>query len=106
MLAAASPVRDGFPALFQLALEIVSAERVLPEQLSEHLNRVVREALDIAANPSDITHATLPEAIQLALELQRSDELRSAIDSSREGKMTADAAKSILALERKLEAAR
>ena len=105
MLTAASN-RDGFPALFQLALEIVSQERHLPAGLQEHLERVVEEALAIVADPSIIQQNTMPEAIQLAMDLRRSNRLKSELLELQHHPSSPVAARSILRLERKLAATR
>lgn len=106
MLAAASPARDGLPALFQLALQIVSSGRELPRNLDDHLRIVIAQALDVIADPKGIGAETLPEALELAIDIGRSNELREAVQSTRSDHMTQTIAQNILALERKLEAAR
>ncbi len=106
MLAAASPERERFPPLFQLALQVLSARGELPAQLAQHLETVIVQALEIAGDPQKVSPSTLPEAIQLALEIRGNDQLRAAIEPSRTAYMTVDAAKSILALERNLAAPR
>ena len=105
MLAAASQERNGFPSLFHLALQIVSANRELPEQLSQHLKSVISEALKIAENPNLIARDTLSESIQLALQVKLSAELKSAIQPVLTSIITPNAAKNILELEREIETA-
>ena len=104
MLAAASPARDQFPALFQLALQLLSADRDLPQGLSQHVSRVITEALGILADPQSVQQDTLPEAIQLALALRRSQPLKAAIELGHNKGVTAEVAKDVLALERELAA--
>jgi hypothetical protein len=106
LLAAASTSRDGFPELFQLALRILGADRPLPAKLADHLSAVMVQAFDILTDPAAISQNTQPEAIQLALELRRSAELRQTIEPSLRASMTAESARKILALEQMLEATR
>ena len=106
MLAAASPARERFPALFHLALEILSSERDLPPELSKHLKAVVSQALKVAADPASVGEDTLAESIQLALEIRNSEQLRSAIEPAAQHSMNAENAKRILSMERNLETTR
>jgi hypothetical protein len=105
MLKAASIDRDRFPSLFQLSLQILSGGRPLPSQLSSHLRRVVTEAVQIAADPSAITKDTLPAAIQLALDIRRSVDVRNVVDQTPDGGITPQGARDILTAERRLAAA-
>lgn len=98
MLAAASPEREKFPYLFHLALELVSAGKDLPAPLSKHMELVSRQAMDVLMNPSMVTANTLPEAIQLALQLRSSEQLRKAFPPDLSA-LTAVAAQTLLALE-------
>jgi hypothetical protein len=105
MLAAASPAGENFPALFHLALEILSTDRALPPELSKHLQAVVTQALSVAADPTSVAGDTLAESIQLALKIRNSDQLRSAIEPARQNSIDAEHAKRILSMERALETA-
>lgn len=49
---------------------------------------------------------TLPEAIQLALDLQQSSALRNAVETVQDGQITPATAKEILAAERRFAATR
>lgn len=98
MLAAASPEREKFPYLFHLALELVSAGKDLPEPLSKHMELVSRQAMDVLMNPAAVSANTLPEAIQLALQLRSSEQLRRAFPPDLTG-FTAVAARRLLSLE-------
>lgn len=104
MLTAASR-REGFPALFQLALEIVSQNRLLPNELRNHLDAVLAEALLIVSDPSKIHQDTMPEAIQLAMDLKRSSRLRNEVMGIN-GAVSPELARNILTLEQKLAATR
>jgi hypothetical protein len=101
MFTAASTDLERLPALFQVALQILGNERQLPTQLSAHLKSVVSQAVRIVADPSAISKDTLPEAIQLALDLKRSAELQEAISPSVDGSITPQTARDILAVERR-----
>jgi len=63
------------------------------------------EAVQIAADPSTITKDTLPEAIQLALDIRRSIDVRNAVDQTRDGGITPQGARDILTAERLFAAA-
>lgn len=93
---AASAERDRFPALFQLALQIISEERELPEELSDHLKRVVEQAMQIDSNPAAISAQTMPDAIQLALDFKRSKRIRDAIGANAGNVLSSDTARSIV----------
>jgi hypothetical protein len=103
---AASAERDRFPALFQLALQIISEERELPDELSDHLKRVIQQAIQIYYDPAVISAQTMPDAIQLALDFKRSKRIREAIAANADAPVSSNTAKSILALERKFASAR
>lgn len=106
MLAAASLDRDQNPAPLHVALRILSSERRLPDKLSAYVRDVVRQALQIMANPESIDAQTLPEAIQLAVDLRESAELRAALGSVGSGNISAKTAQEILAAERRFAAPR
>jgi hypothetical protein len=102
MLAATSVERDQSAAPFHVALQILSNERNLPAKLSAYMRTVLLQAVGIVRDPSTISAATLPEAIQLALDLQQSNELRTAVELVAEGKnLSPGTAKDILAAERR-----
>ncbi|MER9075542.1 hypothetical protein NKH80_22495 [Mesorhizobium sp. M0904] len=98
MLAAASPEREKFPSLFHLALELLSMNKELPEPLSRHMELVSRQALEVLVNPATVSANTLPEAIQLALQLRSSDRLRRAFNPDLH-RLTAAQARNLLSLE-------
>jgi hypothetical protein len=106
MLAATSIDRDQSPAPLHVALRILSSERRLPEKLSTYVRDVFRQALQIMAHPESINAQTLPEAIQLAVDLKESAELRDALDSVGNGTISAKTAQDILAAERRFAAPR
>jgi hypothetical protein len=102
MLAATSIDREQSSAPFHVALQILSSERNLPEKLSAHLRTVLLQALDIVRDPDNIDATTLPEAIQLALDLQQSNELRAAVELFAGGdNLSPSTAKDILSAERR-----
>lgn len=107
MLAAASVDRDQSAAPFHVALQILSSERSLPAKLSAYMQTVLVQAIGIARDPNTIDATTLPEAIQLALDLQQSHELRTAVERVAQGdNLSPGTAKEILAAERRFAPSR
>jgi hypothetical protein len=102
MLAATSMDRNQSAAPFHVALQILSGERNLPEKLSAYMKTVLLQAIGIVRDPSTINATTLPEAIQLALDLQESTELLNAVELDAKGdNLSPGTAKNILAAERR-----
>lgn len=101
MLAAAPPEREIYPSLLHLALEILSADGQLPTQLSAHLTSVFDQASVIVKSPNSVDEHTHPEAIELALEAAQSAKLMAVLNQGWDPKMTSEAAKELLALERR-----
>lgn len=102
MLAATSIDRNQSAAPFHVALQILSGERNLPAKLSAYMRTVLVQAIGIVRDPGTIDAKTLPEAIQLALELQQSSELRNAVELAAAGDdLSPGTAKNILAAERR-----
>jgi hypothetical protein len=107
MLAATSVERDQTTAPLHVALQILSNERNLPEKLAAYLSAVLSQAISIVRDPGTISSATLPDAIQLALDLQQSSDLRAAVEKVVEGNsLSPSTAKNILEAERRFAPAR
>ena len=107
MLAATSIDRDQSAAPFHVALQILSNERSLPAKLSAYMRTVLLQAIGIVRDPGTINATTLPEAIQLALDLQQSAALLSAVKLVAEGdNLSPGVAKDILAAERRFAPSR
>lgn len=106
MLAATSLDRDYNPDPFVLALRILSSDRRLPDKLSAYVRDVIQQALLIAANPDAITSESLPEAIQLAVDLRSSADLRQAVSTLGNNPIPATTAREILAAEHRFAAPR
>src|SRR5689334_11263612 len=98
MLAATLPESSPYPHLFHLALELISANRQLPDPLARHFEDVARQAMGLLDNPKTVDRYTLPEAVELAVQLQKSERLRSALFAGGKS-ISADQARSLLALE-------
>ena len=99
MLAATLPERSPYPNLFQLALELLSAERALPAPLERHIAAVSRQAQALVLDPSAIDRNTLPEAVELALQLKKSNELRAALRVNN-ANITSEMARRLLTIEK------
>lgn len=105
MLAATSNNPNNAPESFHVALRILSDERSLPETLSNYLREVISQAVNIIDDPASIDEHTLPEAIQLAVDLQQSTDLRASLGAVGQHQTISPAvAKGILEAERRFAA--
>lgn len=106
MLAAAAPSGDRLPPLFQLALEIVRSGRPIPQDIRPLVLGMVREAENVLRDPAGISSSTSLEAIQLAVALGESEELRRAVDGLDEDFVNPASATKILESESRFAASR
>lgn len=83
--------------MFRLALSIVSHGKSAPDQLRAYFESVLNQARALRENPGSVSGPLMPEAIQLAIELDALDEFRVAIDDITElNSITPDQANNIL----------
>jgi hypothetical protein len=66
--------------LFGLALRLVSDRGSVSPQLAEHFDTVLRQAKDLAKDPSQVQGQISPQAVQLARRLREVSALRDAVD--------------------------
>jgi hypothetical protein len=66
--------------LFGLALRLVSDRGAVSPQLAEHFDTVLRQAKDLAKDPSQVHGQISPQAIQLARRLREVAALKAAVD--------------------------
>lgn len=65
---------------FRLALSLVGRGSALPSPLTEHFERVLRQARLIALDPTALTPEVAPQAVYLANDLNRAADLRAALE--------------------------
>ncbi len=66
---------------FRLALMLVGrGSQDIPQPLTEHFERVLRQARLVAGDPTAVTPDVAPQAVQLANDLRRGADLRSALE--------------------------
>lgn len=92
--------------MFRLALSLVSHEKPAPDQLKTYFESVLSQARALRENPNSAEGPLMPEAIQLAVELDAWDDFRAAVDQITElDSVTAEQAGRILgSLERHIAA--
>jgi hypothetical protein len=103
MLAAAPSPDTEALELFHLALRLLRQGRGrVPPQLAKHVNAVLLQARALADDPRTAKGQLLPEAIQLALQLRTTAQLRDDIhDIADIGSLTPEqASRILLSLER------
>lgn len=67
---------------FRLVLSMCALEeKNIPAEMKEFFNTVLAQAKTLATNPSNVSSGTLPEAIDLALEIQSSSEISSNVSA-------------------------
>jgi|SRR6266849_2368109 hypothetical protein len=80
MLAAVPTNESRMLELFGLALRLVSDKGSVSPQLAEHFDTVLRQAKDLAKDPSQVQGQISPQAVQLARRLREVSALRDAVD--------------------------
>ena len=75
MLTARSTSMHGLDRI-RLALEILNRGGVVPDSLSGHFDKVVGEAIALAADPSKGAAAIGVDAVRLAVEIRQHEEVR------------------------------
>ena len=66
---------------FRLALSLVGrGQRDIPSPLTEHFARILRQAREIAGDPTALTPDVAPQAVHLANDLRRAADLRAALE--------------------------
>jgi len=79
---AAAPSRNNLLELIRLALTMVSSDQKnIPESLKQHVYVVLKQAIQLAEAPKQVTGEILPESIELAIEIRDEKNLTSDIDS-------------------------
>lgn len=84
--------------LFRVALSMYkNNEENIPSSLKDYLNTLVSQAKDIVNDPSRLSNATYPEAIELAVDLTTIDGFFNEINSVQDFReLNSDAASRIL----------
>jgi hypothetical protein len=79
MLAAMPAEDDRILEMFRLALCLVSHNQSAPDQLKTYFAKVLAQARSLSKDPKSVDEQLMPEAIQLAVELDMLKDLRTAI---------------------------
>lgn len=82
---------------FRLALSLVGRGKDIPSPLTEHFERILRQARQISVDPTAISPEVAPQAVHLANDLRRAADLRAALDGvERLGDVSKDVAQKVL----------
>ena len=98
MFAAMPTDRSRQLEFFRLALSLVGrGQRNIPGPLTEHFANVLRQAREIARDPTALTPDVAPQAVHLANDLRRAPDLRAALEGvERIGDVSQDVAQKVL----------
>jgi hypothetical protein len=82
---------------FRLALSLVGRGKAIPSPLTEHFEHVLRQAREIAVDPTAISPDVSPQAVHLANDLRRAADLRAALEGVVQiGDVSQDVAQQVL----------
>jgi hypothetical protein len=82
---------------FRLALSLVGRGKTIPSPLTEHFERVLRQAREISVDPTAISPDVAPQAVHLANDLRRAADLRAALEGVVQiGDVSQDVAQKVL----------
>lgn len=79
MLAAVPTEKSQILELFDLALRLVLERGSIPPRLAEHFNTVLKQAKDLANDPSSVRGGISPQALQLARCFRETSELKNVV---------------------------